>query len=225
MNCSPPGSSDHGVSQAWILKWVAISFSRGCSWSRDRTWVSCIAESLPSETLGKPLKEIILYLGFEGQRAGDEHAAQRMRKAKCSRTQQRFAFQRRREQWMPWDGGGALCDFPLPRVQTTECEPGSSLALFAKYVAYVSLLSHLKTHTQHFPCRTVMIKWHSPIPFKAGGRIRNWSCQFLDKGISYDSLPSEKTRDQNTLGWGQTVPCWSHLGTSIEGLTVRGERK
>lgn len=25
----------------------------------------------------------------------------------------------------------------------------------------------------------------------------------LDKGISYDSLPSEKTRDQNTLGWGR----------------------
>ena len=29
MNCSPPGSSVHGISQARILKWVAISFSRG----------------------------------------------------------------------------------------------------------------------------------------------------------------------------------------------------
>ena len=29
MNCSPPGSSVHGISQARILEWVAISFSRG----------------------------------------------------------------------------------------------------------------------------------------------------------------------------------------------------
>ena len=31
MDCSPPGSSDHGISQASILEWVAISFSRGSS--------------------------------------------------------------------------------------------------------------------------------------------------------------------------------------------------
>ena len=28
MDCSPPGSSVHGISQAGILEWVAISFSR-----------------------------------------------------------------------------------------------------------------------------------------------------------------------------------------------------
>ena len=39
----PPGSSVHGILQAWILEWVAISFSRGSSWPRDQTWVSCIA--------------------------------------------------------------------------------------------------------------------------------------------------------------------------------------
>ena len=43
MDCSPPGSSVHGISQAKILKWVAISFSRGSSWTTDQTWVSCIA--------------------------------------------------------------------------------------------------------------------------------------------------------------------------------------
>ena len=31
MNCSPPGSSVHGISQERILEWVAISFSRGSS--------------------------------------------------------------------------------------------------------------------------------------------------------------------------------------------------
>ena len=39
---SPPGSSVHGISQARILEWVAISSSRGSSWSRSRTQVSCI---------------------------------------------------------------------------------------------------------------------------------------------------------------------------------------
>ena len=43
MDCSPPGSSVHGVLQARILEWVAISFSRGSSWPRDWTWVSRIA--------------------------------------------------------------------------------------------------------------------------------------------------------------------------------------
>ena len=42
MDCSPPGSSVHGILQARILKWVAISFSRASSRSRDRTLISCI---------------------------------------------------------------------------------------------------------------------------------------------------------------------------------------
>ena len=43
MDYSLPGSSIHGISQGRILKWIAISFSRGSSRPRDRTWVSCIA--------------------------------------------------------------------------------------------------------------------------------------------------------------------------------------
>ena len=42
MDCSPPGSSVHGISQARILEWVAISFSRGSSQPRDQTCVFCI---------------------------------------------------------------------------------------------------------------------------------------------------------------------------------------
>ena len=40
---SPPGSTVHGILQARILEWVAISFSRGSSRPRDRTQVSRIA--------------------------------------------------------------------------------------------------------------------------------------------------------------------------------------
>ena len=41
MDCSPPGSSVQGISQARTLERVAISFSRGSSWNWDRTHVSC----------------------------------------------------------------------------------------------------------------------------------------------------------------------------------------
>ena len=40
---SPPGSSVHGILQARILEWVAISFSGGSSRPRDRSQVSRIA--------------------------------------------------------------------------------------------------------------------------------------------------------------------------------------
>ena len=48
MDCSLPDSSVRGILQArileWrILEWVAVPFSRGSSWPRDWTWVSCFA--------------------------------------------------------------------------------------------------------------------------------------------------------------------------------------
>ena len=65
MDCSPPGSSVHGIFQARILEWVAISSSTGSSWPRDQTRVSYIScsgrqilyHSLP---LGSPLQELNL---------------------------------------------------------------------------------------------------------------------------------------------------------------------
>ena len=39
-DCSLPGSSVHGIFQARVLEWIAISFSRGSSQPRDQTWVS-----------------------------------------------------------------------------------------------------------------------------------------------------------------------------------------
>ena len=43
VDCSPPGSSVHGILQARILEWVAISFSRVSSQPMDQTQVSHIA--------------------------------------------------------------------------------------------------------------------------------------------------------------------------------------
>ena len=43
IDCSPPGSSVHGILQARALEWVAISSSRGFSWPRDQTHISCVS--------------------------------------------------------------------------------------------------------------------------------------------------------------------------------------
>ena len=53
MDCSLPGSSVHGIFQARVLEWGAISFSRVSSWTRDQTQVSRIIDTLPSEPPGK----------------------------------------------------------------------------------------------------------------------------------------------------------------------------
>ena len=45
MDYSTPGSSVHGILQASMLEWVAISYSKGSSQPRDQTWVSHIAGS------------------------------------------------------------------------------------------------------------------------------------------------------------------------------------
>ena len=74
MECNPLGSSVHGISQARILEWVAISSSKGSSQPRDETQVSsiyCIGKWIfTTEAPGKPpynkivgiiLKNIFIY--------------------------------------------------------------------------------------------------------------------------------------------------------------------
>ena len=60
MDCSSPGSSVQGISQARILEWVAMSFPRKSSWPRDWTQVSySTGWFFTTEPLGKHL---ILYV-------------------------------------------------------------------------------------------------------------------------------------------------------------------
>ena len=47
MDCSPPGPSVHGISQARILEWVDVSFSRGFSLPRDQTKSDALADGFP----------------------------------------------------------------------------------------------------------------------------------------------------------------------------------
>ena len=59
MDCSPPGSSVHGISQARVLVWVAISFSRGSSQPRDRTQVSYISRWILYHWATREAQELI----------------------------------------------------------------------------------------------------------------------------------------------------------------------
>ena len=57
MDSSLPSSPIHGILQARILEWIAISFSRGSTWSRDKTCVLCLEDGFfTSEPPGKPVK-------------------------------------------------------------------------------------------------------------------------------------------------------------------------
>ena len=59
MDRSLPGSFIHGILQARILGWVAISSSRGSSWPRDGTLVSCLGRQVLTEPPGNRLSQNI----------------------------------------------------------------------------------------------------------------------------------------------------------------------
>ena len=63
MDCSPPGSSVHGIFQARILEWGAIFSSRGSSRPRDRTTSPALqVDSLPLSCGGGCLSMALWYL-------------------------------------------------------------------------------------------------------------------------------------------------------------------
>ena len=65
MDCTPSGSSVHGILQATMLKWVAIGFSRGSSWPRDQLGsLTLQADALLSEPPGKPTCMIVFSLSL-----------------------------------------------------------------------------------------------------------------------------------------------------------------
>ena len=83
MDCSPAGSSVHGIFQAGILEWIVIPISRGSFPPRDQTWVSCIAgrfftvwairETSLSTYLATCYKSDVLKIVFPRRRERDKH--------------------------------------------------------------------------------------------------------------------------------------------------------
>ena len=78
-DCSPPGSSVHGILHARILEWKAMSSSRGSSLLRDQTLVSgisCIGKwcSLPLAPSEKPSKVPTTHNIFKTPKTITEHS-------------------------------------------------------------------------------------------------------------------------------------------------------
>ena len=105
MDCSPSGSSVHGIFQARVLEWTAISFSRGSSRPRNRSRVSRIAgrhftvwatrealpprRAAPNQTNDHSLREMALVLELWTGRPKDTgRAGPRHRKCERSIRQQ-----------------------------------------------------------------------------------------------------------------------------------------
>ena len=75
MDCNLPDSSIHGIFQAILLEWIAISFSRGSSRPRDRTKVSRIVDktlySLSHQS--NPIGDRKSFKGFEQENGNIHH--------------------------------------------------------------------------------------------------------------------------------------------------------
>ena len=74
VDCSLPGSSVHGILQARILEWVAISFSRGSSRTRDRTWSPALQE--PPVKPEKDIRENQIIISFQHRNANSNPRTQ-----------------------------------------------------------------------------------------------------------------------------------------------------
>ena len=60
MDYSLPGSSTHGISQARILEWVAIPFSKRSSWPSNETYISFTGKQFFTiESPEKPVNNIM----------------------------------------------------------------------------------------------------------------------------------------------------------------------
>ena len=97
MDCNLLGYSVHGIFQARILEWVAISFSRGSSQPRDWTWVSCIlGRCFTVWATREVMREAFIYLTAPGLSCG---------------TQDFWFFSCSMWDLVPWPGfkPGALC--------------------------------------------------------------------------------------------------------------------
>ena len=84
MDYSSPGSSVHGIIPARIVAWVVIFFSRGSSWPRDGTCISCtscfaVGFFYPLRPQEAPLCHVLLFSGSAVSNSLQPHGLQHAR--------------------------------------------------------------------------------------------------------------------------------------------------
>ena len=116
MDCSPPGSSVHGILQARILEWVAISFSKGSSRARDWTLV-CFASCIGRWVL------------YQWCHLGSPQVSFRFN-----------ALEKERTRWAPF-----LCTFTFRMEMSEHCQLTNSLSLRNTYLSHTAVLLEWQT--------------------------------------------------------------------------------
>ena len=120
MDCSPPGSSVHGILRARILEWVVIPFSKGSSQPRESSWprnptlsISCIGRWVLYQWchLGKPQ----VSFGFN-------------------------ALEKERTRW-----GLFLCTFTFRMEMSEHCQLTNSLSLWNTHLSHAAVLLEWQT--------------------------------------------------------------------------------
>ena len=79
MDCSPAGSSVHGISQARTQEWVAISFSRESSQPRDQTQVSCTGRLILYHWVARKAQEKMFMAIFNPEQSPSQLTSRSLR--------------------------------------------------------------------------------------------------------------------------------------------------
>ena len=129
MDCNLPGSSVHGIFQARILEWVAISFCRRSSQPRDWAQVSHIVGRLSTIWATREVYNTVLHInsGFPGCTSGKESISQCRRCKSCG-----FDPWGR---WSPGVGYGNSLHYLAWRMPWTE-QPGGTWFIGSHRIGY-----------------------------------------------------------------------------------------
>ena len=131
MDCSPPGSSVHGILQTRILQWVAISFSRGSSLPRDWT-ASLMSPALAGGCLplAPPRKPLSIYVSsidhvsrynefFGKKMVRVIMETEKYHDAKLE-TQESWEYKLQLS-WKIWESGSVNGLSPSPKAEAEQC--------------------------------------------------------------------------------------------------------
>ena len=206
MDCSPPNSSVHGISQSRILEWVAILFSRRSSWPKDWTQVAFIAGRF--FTIWAP-REILQFSSVQFSRSVVSnslrpHESQHARPPCPSPTPGVHSDSRPSRQWCHLAMSSSIVPFSsCPQsLPASESFPMSQLFSWGSQSTGVSALaSFLPKKSQGW----FLSEWTGWISLQSKGLSRVFSNTTVQKHQFFGALPSSQS-NSHIHTWTQGKP-------------------